>query len=225
MHLSFSERPGPRERQLRRRHGNPLFGAAADVDPEQLRQAKLADQAEARDFERAFPALLERALNLPPTAESDQVLALKEDLDKAYEQAAGLAGDQARLMEAINKLIGVIMRAVWKGAGNDSAAHEELRQEEEARRLHQELLEQPLIADLLNPDTPIPADELVATLLSETEPALAAALLLFDPSQLEALHTRASALVAGLDPAASIRDQAHRRLQQLEAALEPPALH
>ena len=121
MSLSFSDRPGPRERQLRRRHGNPLFGVADGVDPEQLRQAKLADQAEARAFEQSFPALIERAVNLPPTAESDQVLALKEDLDKAYEQAAGLAGDQVRLREAINKLIGVIMQAVWKGAGNDSA--------------------------------------------------------------------------------------------------------
>jgi hypothetical protein len=117
------------------------------------------------------------------------------------------------------------MQAVWKGAGDDSAAHAELRQEEEARRLHQELLEQPLIADLLNPDTPIPPEELVATLLSETEPALAGALLLFDPPQLEALHTQASALVARLDAAAAIRDRAQRRLQQLEAALESPALH
>jgi hypothetical protein len=225
MSLSFSDRPGPRERQLRRRHGNPLFGSAAAVDPEQLRRAKLADQAEAREFEQAFPALMERAANLPPTAESDQVLVLKEDLDKAYEQAAGLAGDQARLMEAINKLIGVIMRAVWKGAGNDSAAQEELRQEEEARRLHQALLQQPLIADLLNPDTPIPPEELAATLLSETEPALAAALVLFDPSQVEALHTQASALVAGLDAAVPIREEANRRLHQMEAALAPPALH
>lgn len=225
MSLSFSDRPGPRERQLRRRHGNPLFGPDAGVDPEQLRQAKLADQAEAREFEQAFQALMERAVNLPPTAESDQVLTLKEDLDKAYEQAAGLAGDQARLMEAINKLVAVIMQAVWKGAGNDSAAQEELRQEEEARRLHQELVRQPLIADLLNPDTPIPPEELAASLLSETEPALAAALLLFDPPQVKALHTQASALIAELDLAAPIRDQAQRRLQQMEVALAPPALH
>lgn len=225
MSLRFSEHPGPRERQLRRSHENPLFGSAASVDSEQLRQAKLADQAEAQKFRDDFPALIQRAVELPGTAESDQVLLLKEDLDKAYEQAAGLAGDQSQLMEAINKLLAVIMQAVWKGAGDDVNAQEELRQEEQARRMHQELLRQPLIADLLNPDTPIPVGELAATLLSEDEAAVEAALALFDPPQLQTLYADASELVAGMEPGAPGLDQVRARLVQLGRAHQAAGLH
>ena len=55
------------------------------------------------------------------------------------------ADDQTPNKEAIQKLVTVIMRAVWRGAGNDSLAQQELEQEEEARRTHYALLEYPRI--------------------------------------------------------------------------------
>jgi len=187
MTLTFSDRPGPRERQLRRKYCNPLFDDAGAVTFQTLTDARRQDLADAEAFREEFLELVKQAVNLPPQADSEVVLSLKERLDKAYERACGLAGDQSRPKEAIRKLLGVIMKAVWKGAGNDPLAHQELEQEDEARRLHFALVEQPLIADLLSPDNPIPPEQLAPTLLSESEAAVKAALSLFQPAQLEFL--------------------------------------
>ena len=191
MTLSFSDRPGARERHLRRKYRNPLFADSGDVTLQALTETRRQDLADAEAFREEFLKLVEEAVNLPAQAESELVLSLKERLDKAYERACGLAGDQSRPKQAIQKLLAVIMKTVWKGADNDVLAHRELEQEEQARRVHFELLEQPLIADLLNPDNPVPADQLAPVLLSETEAAVEAALGLFEPAQLESLCAEA----------------------------------
>ena len=53
----------------------------------------------------------------------------------------------------------------------------ELEQERQARSAHYQLLEYPLVADLLDPQSPIAADDLTATLLSSSADELRAALL------------------------------------------------
>ena len=57
--------------------------------------------------------------------------------------------------------------------------------------MHFELLRQPLVADLLHPQSSIGAEGLAPTLLSETEEALAAALQMFDLEQLSQLYADA----------------------------------
>ncbi len=212
-----SERPGRHERHLLRRYGNPLF-AASDLGPADLAEARRQDRDEANDFLGELRELVQRAVDLKPNEDSEVVLALKEALDMAYERASGLGGDQSGNREAIRQLLIVIMNAVRGAASDDPKALAELDAEDEARALHFRLLEEPLVADLLAPDSPIAPDELAATLLSESETATATALSLFDSTQLELLYDEARALLAAAELGREPRDIAEARLEQIRAA-------
>ncbi len=219
MNISFSNAPGARERHLRRKHLNPLFTDANSVTSESVRKARSEDRADFEAFERDFPKLIEEAVALPGLAESDLILSLKERLDKTYEQTWALPGDQSRPREAIKKLLAVIMQAVRRGAAGDPQAHRELEQEELARETHFALLEYPVIADLLNPKSPVAAHELAPTLLSETDAALEAALTLFDETQIRLLCQESRALLAWCAKQNTPAPDAEARLETMERAL------
>ena len=217
MTLNFSDHPGRRERHLQRRHGNPLFADPPPrIDPVELQAAQQEDRQEALTFQEEFVALIHEAVSLKPNEESEVILKLKERVDKAYEQASGLAGDQTRVKEAIPQLINAIMTAVRRGAGNDALALQELDQEEQARAMHYRLLEQPLVADLLAPDSPVTAEELLPTLLCAEPEALGAALQLFDEQQLRSLAEEGRDLLARQEQAGLLSPGARKRLALIE---------
>ena len=215
MDLPFTDKPGRRERHLRRRHRTPLFAwPPVEVEPEALLAAQKADHEELEAFRDAFRAQVQKAVTLKPNAGSDTVLALKEELEKLYEQACGLPEDHEKEKEALTKLIGLIMKAVRDAAGSDPLAHRELEDGERARAMHFRLLEQPLVVDILHPQSPIGPDELVPTLLSAGEQELEAAMEIFDADQLALLVSRGGDLLAGLD-----REQADTAIPRQRLAL------
>lgn len=220
MRVPFSEMPGPQERHLRRRIANPLFRDAPEAaDPDALLEAQRLDHEALVAFIEELKQLIAEAVSLPPNVDSDQVLGLKERLDKAYETACGMADDQSGNKAAIRRLIEVIMQAVWKGAAGDPQAEDELRQEEQARALHFELLEHPLVADLLAPDSPVGEDELVPTLLGAAETELDAALDLFDEAQLREIARQGRQRLSELDPRGEALPEAWNRLHRIDARL------
>lgn len=215
MALLFSEFPGRRERHLLRRRDNPLFLPALRRPSEsQLQEAQRLDHEELVEFIGRFHGLVHSAANLHPTAGSEVILDLKERLDRAYEEACGLADDQSDRKLAIRKLLEIIMRAVRAGAGNDPLALAELAQEETARAAHFGFLEWPLVADLLCPETPIPPEDLVPSLLSASAEELEAALELFDGAALREIFVAGEALLAA-NPDSS--PEARQRLEQIGA--------
>ncbi len=227
MELPFTHKPGRRERHLRRQHENPLFGwPPPEIAPEVLLAAQKADHEDMEAFRETFQGLVQRAVDLPPDADSDTVLALKQDLERAYEQSFGLPEDHERERSALAKLIEVIMRAVRRAAGADPLARQELEDEGEARAEHFRLLRLPLVADLLHPETPIPPEGLAATLLSADDQELEAALGLFDTEHIAALAAEAAAILEGLGGGDLDLSGAQRRLAIILARLPPsPAWH
>ncbi|MET0110677.1 MAG: hypothetical protein ABW084_17400 [Candidatus Thiodiazotropha sp.] len=220
MSLLFSERPGRHERHLLRKYDNPLFPEAArQLTQAQLREAQRRDHEELVAYIGDLRGLVGEAVALGPHEQSDLILGLKERLDQAYETACRLADDQTPNKEAIKKLVEVIMRSVWKGSGNDTLAHQELEQEEIARRAHYELLESPLVADLLDPESPIAQDELLPALLSADQTEFEAAVTLFDPVQLDALLTQAESQPIP-DASGEIFEQGMARLEQIKARVK-----
>jgi len=200
---------------LLRKKDNPLFPKPErSISRESLEEAQRLDHEELSAFITDFRNLIHEAVKLQPNVESSQVLSIKERLDKSFEQSAGLADDQQETREAILKLLEIIMTAVRKGAGDDPRALSELAQEELARAAHFELLKHPLVADLLAPDSPVSADQLVPTLLSASTAEFEAAMKLFDEAQLALLHRDAQALLEA-------RGTIHEELQQRLAALRP----
>jgi hypothetical protein len=197
MSVSFSQFPGRHERHYRRRIGNPLFAQApAEKDNDTLLEKQRLDHEELLAFLDQLRGAVQRAVDLKPNEESDVILALKEDLDRLYETSAGLAEDHAENQAAIRQLLDVIMRNVERGAGGDPQAIEELQQERAARETHFALLETPLVADLLHPQSCIEAGDLAPTLLSAGPEELDAALQLFDAGQLAQLYADAERCLA-----------------------------
>ncbi len=185
MTLKFSTRPGPRERHLARKWNNPLFGRCdRPFVQSEIDEAARLDREDLAAFMERFQGLVREAAGLRPNEESETVLDLKARLDRAYTEGAALPGNQQPVMEALKKLIEVVMRAVRAGAEDDPVARQELEDEEQARQVHYRLLDHPLVADLMRPDSSIEREELVATLLSEEPEAVEAALWLFGPDEL-----------------------------------------
>jgi hypothetical protein len=219
MSLLFSERPGRHERHLLRKYENPLFPEAARrLTQEQLTEAQRLDHEELVAYIGDLRNMVGEAVALGPYEQSDVILELKERLDQAYETACRLADDQTPNKEAIKKLVEVIMQSVWKGAGNDTLAHQELEQEEIARQAHFELLESPLVADLLDPESPIAQDELLPSLLSAEQADFEAAITLFDSAQLEALLNQAESQPIR-DAGSDLFEQGSTRIEQLRTLI------
>lgn len=190
--MKFSALPGSCERQLKRQWNNPLFSDAEQtVIQMDINKAQREDQREVDSFQKAFKQLLDDVSKLEAQSESETILLLKEQADKLYEQASGLAGDFGMEKQALQKLILSMMRAIRKGAGTDARAHYELDQEDLARQTHFEMLNFQLITDLLRPDSPISQTALVPTLLSERLDAVQAAAQLFDADALKQICQQA----------------------------------
>jgi hypothetical protein len=223
--LPFTHRPGRRERHLLRRHANPLFSWPPEqVTPERLLEAQRLDHEDLEAFRESFRALVQRAVDLPTDSGSELILELKTELERHYEQACGLPEDQSEPKQALAKLIEVIMRTLLRHVGDDPMAQQELADEVAARAIHFRLIEQPLVADLLHPDTPIGPQELTPSLLSATEAEFAAACELFDGHQLAAIVDEADALRARLGGRdVEVRELAHRIEELRRAAADAAA--
>jgi hypothetical protein len=219
------DRPGVREQQLLRKMNNPLFGElCSKVGKDDLAQARLEDGLEKDRFLDAFQALVQKAVDLQPNTPSETVLEIKAELDRSYQQACALAGDMTPIKQSITRLVDLIMQAVRAGAGNNAHAQQQLLEEDIARKAHYELQEIPLVAALMHPDSPVAADELIPSLLSEAEQPLAATLTLFDEQQMAALCHDAGVFLAQRDPEHRLVD-AWARLQLIEdhyRQLQPP---
>lgn len=203
---------------------NPLFAwPPEEVPPEQLLEAQRLDHEELEAFRASFRQLVERAADLPPDAGSDPVLELKADLERQYEQASGLSEDQTEAKQALAKLIEIIMRTLLRHVGDDPTAQQELADEAAAREIHFRLLEQPLVADLLHPESPIRPQDLTPSLLSADDAEFAAACDLFDAPQLAVVVDEAQALQRRLGERGADIGDLTPRLEHLRQVLADAA--
>ena len=219
MTLEFLPRPGMRERHLKRQYQNPLFDKnVREFDEQRLNGARFMDEKEQEEFGQSFVQLVAEVAELKPNEDSEVLLELKARLDHAYEVCSGLAGEHEAEKQAINRLVEVIMASIWQGAQGDAEAEQNLHEEALARKTHYHLLRFPVIADLLRARSPIAGDQLVPTLLSESEASLEAALTLFDKEQLEEMVQQAEALLNSLS-AEDHPDIYQARLEQIRSKL------
>jgi hypothetical protein len=182
--VPFSELPGRHERHFRRKLDNPLFPRPIRKwSEDDLLEVQRQDHEELMAFLQSLRGLVQRTVQLKPNEETQVILDLKAELEKHYEQACGLADQQEGNKQAIRQLVEVIMNTIRRNAAGDALAEQELAEEELARSTHFDLLEQPLVADLLHPDSLVESDELAAVLLTDDENQVLAAWQLFDGEQ------------------------------------------
>jgi hypothetical protein len=220
MIIKTSGHPGSHERHLLRKAGNPLFADAIELNDDTLLAAQQRDHEELTAFHAEFRSLLEATTAMAGNVDSEVILQLKDRLDQTYELAATVAEDQSKAKEAIHKLLRYIMAAVRQGAGSDFQAHQELDQEEAAREAHFTLLESKLVADLLNPHSPIHTDELIPTLLSSSKDELQLALQIFDEMQLLMVLSEGAKLLEQLQDNGVNADDAQQKLAFMQGYAE-----
>jgi len=195
-----SKNPGAHERHLIRRHENVLFGERASiVNSDSLQQAQKLDHDILQQFMLNFREVMNHAVALQSNEDSEVILAIKDKLDKLYASSVSVADNQTKVKESIKKLIQVVMQSVKKGAESDAKALQEISQEEAAREAHFAFLESQLVADILDPDSPIENEDLLATLLCAKKDDLALATQLFDAEQIGFLLQQGKILIDKLD--------------------------
>ena len=198
--MERDRKPGIREQHLLRKKDNPLFSENEDgISNDRIYKARLEDDVAAREFMENFRKLMQEAVDLKPNTPSDTILELKERLDQAYQHACALPGDTGEVKNAIRKLLDLMMKSVRDGAGADQTAQQKLLEEDAARKAHFELQEIGLVAALTHDQSPIAEDELIPSLLSETEEILQITLALFDPEQLALILKDAEMFLNNLD--------------------------
>jgi len=185
MIIKTSKFPGSYERHLLRCDHNPLFETQQiELDDDNLLNSQKQDHEEIEQFNIDFNQALQETIQLTASVESDIILALKDRLERLYHQACRIGDQQQDIRIALQKLLALIMTAIRQGAGNDTQAHQELDQEDQARTAHFKLLESAFVADLLMPESVIKATQLIPSLLSSSKDDLALVVQLFDQTQL-----------------------------------------
>ncbi len=221
MAMQFSEAAGIRERHLRRRYDNPLFSPARRrITQAELDDARLEDEREYQEFREQFHQLLHEAGEMAGSADTELVLGIKERIEQLYEQCAAFGGDHDKEKQGLLRLNEVIMGAVRRAAGDDPVAMEELEKEQTARQLHLQLLEYPIVADLLRDDTPIAAEDLVPTLLSEDPESVRVVMSLFEPEQQNQLQTEAERLVQHAEREGALEPRARASYEAMASPLQ-----
>lgn len=198
MDPEFSNKPGRCERHLQRKFDNPLFPEVEQqISQDQVTVARTLDEEELLQFSKNYQAILQEITDLAQNVDSELILNIKQRLDQLYEQVCGLGGDRTAEKTGLTKLHQAIDQAIATGAAGDTTAQARLAQEAQARTIHWQLLEEPLVADLLRPDSPISRDDLLPSLLSEDAGSFGVTMGMFDPEQRKSLLTQAETLLQG----------------------------
>lgn len=180
--LIFSEWPGAWERHIIRkaRHSH-FFGSNESTLAEQLAQAKNRDQLELAQFNQHIGELALQCTNLGDQSSRELITGIKNKIDHCYDTACGLGAeldDQKEALAVLNELITTALRRALRDTDETDRLH--LIKQESQRMQHLARLEYPIVCDLLRAVSPIPAGEIPAALLSETDEAYTIALEVLD---------------------------------------------
>ena len=216
MTLNFSAHPGPRERQLQRKHNNLLFMACGPVTQDQINTAQREDHSAMQQFMERFREVVQRTVKLDKQVETEVLLKLKAELEQLYVVSTGLAGDQTAILDAIRKLIAAISKTLHSASKDDAHFLEKLQEDEQHTTLHLHLCKHVIVSDILNPDGIIANNELMPTLLSESEDGLHATLMLFSPEQQQLMLQEGEDLLKQAEAAGHNLPMARQRLSQMQ---------
>ncbi len=219
INIKFSAEPGAYERHAQRKYQNPLFQTADQhLLAEEVEQAREKDRQDLRVFLDAFQETVQETAALDGSVEADVLLDLKQSLERLYVTSASLAGDLSQHQQALIKLIDICMNSIRDGAEDDPGALKKLDEETQARSVYFKLLESPLVADLMRGDEIVSAEELIPTLLSQTEVDLANSLALFEQEHLAIILQQATEYLKSVEPNLIDSSEVEKRLAQIATA-------
>lgn len=218
MKLSFSTQPGCWERHLQRQYDNPLFQhMAREITPDLIAAAQHRDEQERQSFQQNFHSLLSDVSCLAAQVEAEIMFKLQDRIDALYEQCAGLGGDFMAEKQGLRNLNEIIMQAIKASSRDKPEALAPLLEKDASRQRHFNLLNYPVIAHLLHPETPILVSDIVPTLLSEEAEAMKTAMSLFSTEQQRVLIQEGQRLLSELQQQGYTLPHAWQQLAVMES--------
>lgn len=214
---NFSKTPGCWEQQLIRRYNNPLFSEKERaVVHQQVVEAREKDKAEQQAFHKSFEAAVKKVSDLPEKAEAEVLLALIPELTQCYNDCMTLCIDLPKEKQALTRLITLFEETLLKTAGEESAFGEQVARDKAERKIHQEVLENRIIASMMRENSPISVDELPATLLSASVSEVENLLPFLAPEQLGSLEQQCKTLLTSANSAQNLPEESQQILQLIE---------
>ena len=193
---NFSNHPGCWEQQLIRRYNNPLFPESArNVIHHQVVEAREKDKKELQAFQKQFESAVKKVSELPEKADAEQLLGLIPELSRCYSDGMTLCIDLPKELQALTRLLTLFEETLIKSAGEESDFLQQIEQQRAERKLQQELLQNRVVAAMMRENSPISADELPATLLSEAPDQVRPLFPLLDSEQQNALYQQMGTLL------------------------------
>lgn len=215
---NFSNNPGCWEQQLIRQYNNPLFPEAVrNVVHQQVVEAREKDKAEQQTFQKAFEAAVKKVSELPEKAEAEQLLEIIPELSRCLTDCMTLCIDLPKEREALTRLLNLFEDTLINSAGADSDFFQQVEQDRAERKIHQEVLENRIIASMMRENSPISVDELPATLLSASADQVGALLPFLDPEQLGSLQQQCATLLASNSDNSELPKDAHTVLALIQS--------
>ncbi len=215
---NFSSNPGCWEQQLIRKYNNPLFSEQErNVVHHQVVEARERDKEEQQAFHKQFEGAVKKVSELPEKAEAELLLNLIPELSRCYSDGMTLCIDLPKERQALARLLNLFENTLIKSAGEESDFLQQVEQQRGERKLQQELLKNRVIAAMMRENSPISADELPATLLSEAPDQVRALFPLLDPEQQSALNQQMGTL---LEQATTIELPLPQNAKEVHALLQ-----
>ena len=195
MILTFSEKPGVRERHLIRKYQNPFLAADLPMTQSEVDNAQLQDREETLSFLNDFEKLATAAKNISLSEEVDETLTLIQELNTQYCLCTSLSTNLAQFRGKLTKLIDGLARLLWRHCVDSPSMMAKLDLLESDRCEQRELLQHQFIADLLHPKGPISARDFVPSLLFESGDSISATMNHLDKKQRNFIRSKAKTLL------------------------------
>ena len=166
----WSKKPGAYERQLQRRHNNPLFSPESRiVTAKEVYEARLLDDQDQAAYRKDVAALIESMPDELPFDWHTFLNGMREKIDNQIERSAGIGGDINDVIEALRKMRTNIINTWRIALGNNKDALAALEKAEKFVNAPEyvEMLGNEFFRQLCRKNGPIPPTEVLPSLLTE----------------------------------------------------------
>lgn len=164
--IAWSGNPGCFERHLQRKYGNPFFPPASRVvRQEEVDSARDRDRTEAMAFRGEYVKVLRQFVDLEDIVPVSVVMDQLEQLDDLILRASELGGEVLKEQEKMIQLFEGTLAELRTAVNREQA--DGLQELEEATSYRWKLFLNAFVAQMNRPNTPITAEEVVPSMLTE----------------------------------------------------------
>ena len=194
----WSTNPGAFERHLIRRYNNPLFAPERrEITHAEIDEAKAQDARDIQRLDENWNRLIAEIRALPEKITSSTVDDLRERIDELIQIGLGIGGHAHGITSKAKELRQMLIQTWAKGLEGHPDAKLALEKSERFNQEYGARFENPFVAELSRENSPIPEEEIIASLLTEKPETIAIVLSFSEPDPRQSIRQSAIALLRG----------------------------